>query len=494
MHGPGSKVPVRGFPCPRWHQGPTPGCLCCAAGRAAARGRGTGGAISVVTQARARLRSSALVRDGGIAFFLATGVANLGNFVFHVIMSRMLGPSTYGALGSILGLATVVQLAVTAFQAAVTQAVAERKAVSRDAAPPGAGGGDGSTEPDVRIGRTLRRSAGAGAALLALVTALSPTLRGFLHLGSVVPVVFFGAFVGLTLTTLVPQGVLIGQLRFRVVALALVAGAGLRLATGPIFVEVGWGLSGAVAATVVQAVATLAVLLWPLRDRLSRGDGEELRFRVRPAVLAVAALGGVSAFVGIDSFLARHYLPRVASGYYAAAATAARIALFLPAAIGMMAFPRLAAHGGRGPEARTVLGHALGAVAVIGGLAALVIAALPHVVIDVLFGARYRPAASALRVLAVAAAFVGLVTVGVYALLARRSVLSVIAWPAIGVVAATVAFAHGSTVTIAWIVLFVSAALVAVVTVGSIAGGRGGSRGGPGHRVVSAAAPDDGAG
>lgn len=400
-----------------------------------------------------------LLQGGGLAFFLATGVANAGNFLFHVVMSRMLGPSTYGALGSLLGLATVVTLAVTAFQAAVTQSVAEHRA--------------GAPSAELRVGRSLRRTTAVGVGLLVVLGALSPALEGFLHLSSVVPVVLFGCFVAGTVATLVPQGVLIGRLRFARVALALVLGAATRLAAGPLFVHFGWGLDGAVAAVVLNSAVTFAVLLWPLRGELLHGRGDQFRFRARAAALAVVALGGVSAFVGVDSFLARHYLARSASGYYVAAATAARIALFLPAAIGMLAFPRLAAHGGRGPEARAVLRQSLWAVAVIGLLAAAVVAAVPHTVIDVLFGSRYAPAAPALRVLALAAAGVGVVTVAVYALLAARSALCLVAWPALAAVALAIAVSHRSVTAVAWIVLAVSMALVTVTLLALPAGTRG---------------------
>ncbi|HLX88421.1 MAG TPA: hypothetical protein VKR22_08220, partial [Acidimicrobiales bacterium] len=324
----------------------------------AARGLlpGEGGHISVIARVRA-LRSSTLVGDGGLAFFGAVALANLANFLFHVFMSRMLGPATYGALGSILGLATVVTLAVTAFQAAVTQAVAERR---RSAGP----------APLVLRSSVLRTGA-VGLVLGAALALSAPVLRGFLHLGSVVPVVLFAGFVAATVTTLVPQGVLVGQLRFRVVATALAAGAALRLVSGPVFVALGWGLDGAVAAVVVNALATLTLLLWPLRSELAVvRHGDPLKFGARTALLAVVALGGVSAFVGLDSFLARHYLARSASGYYVAAATAGRIALFLPAAVGIAVFPRLAAHGGRGPDARALMRHSVAIVAVVGGVAA----------------------------------------------------------------------------------------------------------------------------
>jgi O-antigen/teichoic acid export membrane protein len=380
-------------------------------------------------------------------------VANAAAFAFHVVMSRLLGPGSYGALGSILGVATVVSLAATALQAAVTQAVAGATA-----------GVPSAPAPDARLVRPAAGTAVAGAVLLAGVGAASPVLSGFLHLSSPLPVVLFGAFAAATLVAFVPQGVHMGRLRFSAVAWALVAGAVVRLAAGPAFYALGWGLDGALAATLLGALVVLGVLWWPLRASLLPrlgGRGSDLKVSLAPATLAVASLGGVSAFVGLDSFLARHYLAPSASGYYAAAATAGRIALFLPAAVGMLAFPRLAASAGRGAEARRLLRHATAVVAVVGALSTALIEAVPRLLVAVLFGSRYAPAVAPLRILALSAFGTGLVTLWVYALLARRSPLALLPWGAVGATAAGVAVVHSSTTVVAWVVLAAGAALVA---------------------------------
>ena len=272
---------------------------------------------------------SVLLGGGGLAFFVASCISNGSNFLFHVVMSRILGPATYGALGSLLGVITVVTFAVGALQAAVTQGVAERT-------------GKGARGP-LALRRHISQAGLAAAASFCVITALSPTIEHYLHLASPVPVILLGLFVALTVLTLVPQGVLLGQLRFRVVALALVGGAFVRLGTGIVLTHLGFGLDGAIAASVLATCVMLAVLLWPLRHEIWNARGDSVAIHFSSAALAVAALGGFATLVGIDSFLARHYLSGVASGEYVAAATAARIALFLPGAIALIAFPKFAA-------------------------------------------------------------------------------------------------------------------------------------------------------
>jgi O-antigen/teichoic acid export membrane protein len=389
---------------------------------------------------------------GGLAFFLASSVANASNFLFHALMSRLLGPDSYGALGSLLGVITVVTFAAGALQAAVIQAAA-------------AVGHEGP--PALRRHGSMALAVGTGAIVVSW--ALAPGLESFLHLRSALPVVLIGAFGALSLMAVVPQGVLLGRLCFKVVATALAAGAAVRVGAGVVFVELGFGLDGALAATVLSAAATLAVLAWPLRRQLVRG-GDHLRIRLGPAALAVGAVGGFSALVGVDTFLARHYLPAATAGRYAAAATAARIALFMPGAISLVAFPRLAATRGRGADARRVLVRAAMAVSVLGGGAAAVLAAVPHAVIAVLFGTRYQAAAGALRILAGAAAGLGLVGLFVYAHVAKGHGRALVAWGGVAGAAALIAVFHRDMQVFAWIMLAVSGLTLSVAAVGVMPG------------------------
>jgi O-antigen/teichoic acid export membrane protein len=397
----------------------------------------------------------ALASGGGLALFVASCVSNGSNFLFNAIMSRILGPATYGALGSLLGIVTVATFALVALQATVTQRVAERR-------------GSG-TEGRMALRRHMSTAGLVAAASLLVVTAFSPVIEHFLHLTSPVPVAMVGLFVALTVLTVVPQGVLLGQLRFRVVAVALVGAALVRLGTGIILTQLGFGLDGAIAASVASAFVLLIVVSWPLHHELWTSEGDRCAIRFSSAALAVGALGGFAALVGVDSFLARHYLSPGSSGEYVAAATAARIALFLPSAIALIAFPKFAATRGVGEEARHVLKASLLAVGGLGALAAGVTLLAPHVVISILFGARYQQAAGALRILSVSAVGLGLISVLVYFHLARRSLQSLLCWLGVALASVSISFWHERSETVAWSMLLVTGVTFAFLGAGAIA-------------------------
>jgi O-antigen/teichoic acid export membrane protein len=419
----------------------------------------------------------ALARNGGLAFFAGTVIYNAGNFFFHMAMSRMLGPARYGALGSLLGLVTVAVLPVSALQAAVTQSVAAHRARLRSPAPARPGS----------LGGVFAITALAGAAVLAVSAVASPLVDRFVDLGSPTPLLLCATYVAVSVATIVPQGVLIGRLQFGPVAASLVAGSVVRLASGIVLVGAGFGLDAASAASALAGVASLVVVTWPLRTELGLARREraprrsappdcdpvpspppavgapptpaepgEVALQAKPAVLAVVALAGVSAFLGLDSLLARHYLSRLDAGYYVAAATAARVSLFLPGAIAMTAFPRLVASRDVHHESRRLLASALGLTAVLSGGASATIALFPHLVITVLFGGAYQQAAGPLAILSAAAAAMGLASVLVYFFLAQTSVLAAGCWAAVGALALAVVVDHRGLDTIAWLTLTVT--------------------------------------
>jgi len=368
---------------------------------------------------------------GGLVFIGAVTAVNLSNFVFHVLLSRLLGPASYGALGALLNVTAVLTVPLAALQATVTQSVAERP--------------DGTMPP---LGRLLRASLIVGVAAVLLWTAATPTIDRFFHLTSPRPTVVLGPWLFLSVVGAVLQGVLIGERRFRVVAISQLVGGGLaRLAFGVILVKLGLGVTGAVAATVIGSAVSCLVLLPPLRAQL-RWHGTFVP-RGKDAALSAVSLSGATLLLGIDTWLARHFLTALAAGYFSAAATAGRIALFLPGAITVVYFPQLAATGGVGPTARRALARCIALVAFVSFGAAGAIVLFPSTTVGLLFGQAYAGSASAVGIVAAADAAIGVATCLVYYQVARRSRLALTAWPTCVFAVVLATLFHGSIVVLA---------------------------------------------
>ena len=396
---------------------------------------------------------SGLLGSGGWSLMVATLGVNGFNFVFHALISRMLGPSHFGAFGAVLNIITVLSVPLGAVQVAVTQAVAAR-----------ADGGRISLR-----GLTIRAILwGIGA--MAALWVLSPAIDGFLNLRSPMTDVIIGVWIPLAVVGAVLQGALLAELRYVPVAVATFVGGGaLRLISGFLLVSAGFGLGGAVAATVIAQVFTTGVLLFVARSEVLATGTAPIRISLRDAALSIAALAGFTTLTGIDVFLARHYLASAVAGQYAAAAIAGRIAMFLPGVLVTVAFPRLISARNTGISVGKTLTGTLGLVTVVGLAAFAVLAWERGLVIGVLFGPQYRGAISILWIVALTSVILGVISLLTYFHIARRSAAAMASWVGVVLVWVLVAMLRGGMDTIAYCMLAASGLVLVIVSLPAVA-------------------------
>ncbi|HTV12155.1 MAG TPA: glycosyltransferase [Acidimicrobiales bacterium] len=417
-----------------------------------------------------------------------TLAVNLGNFLFLVLVARSAQPAVFGGLAALAGTALVFEVPANALQVAVGRQVSDRKGQGHQAL--------------VVTGPLLLGATVWGAGVCALLLALSPLVERFLHLPSLEAALLLGAYALPVGISVVPKGVLAGQGRLSSLACGLVTGTVVRVVVGVVLVRRGGGIGGAFAAMVWGEVVTAAIVLLGLRELLKDADQQgratgsteapaaggsptsHLRPRWRDARLPAIAFSGYWAMTAVDVVLARHWLhPLAVSGFYAAAATTAQIALIAPGAIAAVAFPRLiGADVPRmvGPDSRPNqrLMFALGAavVAVTSFAAAVVVGLLASSTVKALFGAPYLAADQVVGLLSFAAALLGLVTVVLHYHVNRAARwTSLLCWPGVAVVVIGTEIWHRSMTQIA-AVMVVGAGVVCAGMVVAALGHREGSR------------------
>lgn len=387
-----------------------------------------------------------LTRNSGLAFFAALTYFNLSTFGFHVIVSRLLGPARYGALGAILALAALSGNGTGAVSAAATRAVA-------------AGGPTAAW--DTR--RVRRIGLLAAVVAVAVVLALDPVLERYLHLTSPVPLLLFAVLAGATLAGMVPRGILLGRRRFAPVSSALVCGVTTKLVLGAVLAHAA-GISGAMAGAALGECVTAALCFRAERAAPGNaGDGRRLSVPLRSFSLATGAYWGFWLLTATDTFLARHLLGATASGLYVAASTAASIALFLPNNITLAAFPSLAGAAAEGGGPPGTFRRPFTAAAALTVLAAGGLALFPSEVVAVLFGPGFKRAAPLLAILAVSNGSQGMVSFLMHHQLAHHKLTCLLPWAAILVLVPIVYAAHASGSQIATEDVIVSAALFGVM-------------------------------
>jgi glycosyltransferase involved in cell wall biosynthesis/O-antigen/teichoic acid export membrane protein len=419
-----------------------------------------------------------------------TLAVNLGSFLFLVLVARSASPTVFGALGALVALTLLFEVPANALQVAVGRTVSSATTAGQG--------------PEVVAGPMLVEACAFGAAACAVLVALSPLVERFLHLPSITSALLLGAYALPVGMSVVPKGVLAGQGRWPWLSAGLLAGTCVRVVVGVVLVRRGGGLEGAFVATVWGEVVTAIVVLAALKQVLERppadrpaavagGVGtEDTMAPARPAHLnwghtkvAAVAFIGYWALTAVDVVLARHWLGATMSGWYAAAATVAQIALLAPGAIAAVTFPRLVGADVPalvGPDSRPNqrLMFALGsaAVAVTGFAAAVIVTLLASATVKALFGEPYAGAARVVGLLSFSCALLGLVTVLLHYHLNRGGrVTAALCWPGIIVAIVGTSVWHRSMTDIAVVMVVSSSAVCAgmlVVALGHTETGRAG--------------------
>jgi glycosyltransferase involved in cell wall biosynthesis/O-antigen/teichoic acid export membrane protein len=408
-----------------------------------------------------------------------TLAVNIGSFLFLVLIARSASPAIFGGLAALAGIALLFEVPANALQVAVGRGVGSPTA--------------GDRRVGVAAGPLLIDASAWGAAACAVLLALSPLVERFLHLPSLTCALLLGAYALPVGISVVPKGVLAGQGRLPLLASGLLTGITVRLVVGVILVRHHGGVEGAFVAMVWGEVVTALVVLLGLKQLLNqpasvgsepgspRSDAAKSaagsRLRWGDARLPAMAFTGYWILSATDIVLARHWLTGAASGWYAAAATVAQIALLAPGAIAAVTFPRLVgAEIPRlvGPDSRPNqrLMFALGsaAVAVTGFAAAVAVSLLASWTVNVLFGQQYKAATSVVGLLSFSGALLGLVTVLLHYHLYRGGRISAgLCWP--GIVAAIVGTSiwHRSMTEIAIVMVVATAAVCAGMLVLALA-------------------------
>ena len=406
-------------------------------------------ASATSTSRLASARSQLL--NGPAILVLALCFNSAGVFAFHIVVSRLLGPSRYGALGALLALALILSVASGAVTMAVTQRVA--------ASPPATGWS---------IARQYR-VVGVGCLVLAVAGACGAAeIKHYLHLGTLTPVVLLVLFGEVVLCGLVPRGVLVGQHRYRLMGGAVAIGAVVRVIAGAALAPA-FGTSGAIAAYgAAEGATTLIALVGVVRHR-QRGDAvSELNVSWRSLGLALAAFGGMWTFSATDTFLARHLLSSVGAGIYVAASVAGSAALWLPYTVTGSVFARLSAEAHAEDTKGRDFRNSLVATVLMAGGICVALVLVPGLVIRVLFGASYEASARVLVFLAVSNGLQGVTGFLVSHQLAHRRWTVLLPWAGVVGLVTAIYLHHQTPRAIALAAVLVSLALCVAVLAGSV--------------------------
>lgn len=386
----------------------------------------------------------------GSAVAVATSVMNVATYGFTMLAARIIGPSEYGAFVACLNLLVILQVVALGLQATA----ARRIAVDL---------GNVATIEGAILRTTTRVSVAVGALLLVLVPAVDALLNlDSLATAAVVAV----AAVPLTLAG-GQAGILQGERRWGALALFYVAGGVPRLVVGTAIILWRPDATSAILGVGIGYLFPLMVGWWTLRHRRtpeSVAAEHSARSLLVESAHNAQVLFAYFALSSVDIMIARQVLDDHDAGLYASGLIMAKVMLFLPQFVVIVAFPDMASPASR----RRALVRSLLLVAALG--VAMVVAArvLSGLAMVFVGGAEFAEVEDLLWVFAVLGTLLAMLQLQVYAVLARQGRRTVVlVWAALAVVV-VLGLRTDSVIGLVSVVVTVDGVLLSVLTVASL--------------------------
>jgi len=368
--------------------------------------------------------------------------ANVASYLLAWLASRWLGPVGYGEFASLLAAQLVLAVPALALQTVIAREAVRGK--STDAL------------------RSLGYRCTAIVAVLAV--ALAPAMAWLLDTGIVAA---FSALVTAPMLVLLAteQGLLQGHGRFGTLS-AVLAGAGVMKVLPAVIVLAFGGGAGAALVAGAAGTALLVAIVRVVDRTVSVSEDRPVRIGVVSVLAASQVQLALIALSSLDLLIVRVVLSEYDAGVYALGAVATKVAFWLPQAVGVVLYPKMAnpAHSAQAVRSALAVLVGIGAVLVLG-------AAVAGPLVPMLVGEAYAAVAPMLWAFALhGAALAVLQGALLSAIASERTRVALLAWAGLAVEATVMlvwAKTPGELIGVAVVVASTTALAVSVAAVRS---------------------------
>jgi len=336
-------------------------------------------------------RKNTLV-SGSLVILAGSVFANLGAYLFHLLMGRYLGPINYGILESLISIAYFLGIANSSLNLILVKFISQET----------------SKEKISLFVRKISQKVGLwGLVALGLFLAAFPLLKNLVMVSSFSLFFGLGIFSYLSLFLVIFSAVLQGLMKFRRLSFYNIFSSWSKLFMALIFILLGLKVGGAIAAFVVATLLSVFLGYVLIKKNVCLNISGEISLRnsfvnIWPYTRAVffSNLTLVSFFT-VDIILARYFLSPIQAGYYASLAILGKIIFFASNPISQVMFPLVSEKQAKKENFHKILWQSFLIVLAISGIILVIYFIVPGLMISLLFGKNYLEASGFLGIFAI---------------------------------------------------------------------------------------------
>lgn len=311
-------------------------------------------------------------------------LANVGAYLYHLFMGRLLVPTDYGALQSLISLSNVLNVPLVTLNTVVVKFISSYV-------------GKGELHKISSLYYQIRKFLFVlliiGGSLFLL---FSKTIMDFLHFSSWMNILILDIALFFGLINVLNRSALQGLSQFLPLVVAQFIEAYGKLLFGVVAVLIGFGVPGAFGAFVLVIFISYAYMSRLLRKKIGVHKPLPLPLRSmgRYAIPSALMTVSVTALYNTDVILVRHFLTAYEAGLYAALSVLGKIIFFGTAPVTTTMFPLVSEAHARGEKYQRIFLLSLMFLIAIAGSVTLLFSFEPKLAMKLLIGSQYLSAAS----------------------------------------------------------------------------------------------------
>lgn len=338
-----------------------------------------------------------LLFKGTAIVFFGSILANFGNYLFHLLMGRWLGPIDYGILESLVSTLNMLLIPVGFLNLVVVKFISEK-------------GKENDAEKYMFLKYILKKSAVFGFFILFVFFIFGQFFQNFLKIQSFLFLFIIGITFYISIFSTIFSSTLQGKMEFLKFCLLNIFSAWSKLAFGIILIFLGLGVIGAISSFQLSALFTAIVGYILIKDILNRKNFfDELKTPInfvskKVKQFSFASLISSLSFVSIfsmDVILARAYLSPFDAGQYAALSVLGKIVFFASSPVISVMLPVVSEKNAKGEKYRNLVIFSILLVVLISAGVSFLYFLFPKTVIGLLFGEKYLLSANFLGMFAI---------------------------------------------------------------------------------------------
>ena len=333
---------------------------------------------------------------GSFITVLGSLLAGFLGYLYHLLMGRLLGPSEYGVLASLLSLLYVFSVPTATFSLVATKFAADFK------------------KSQSFLEKTEKKSFLFSLLFFLFFGALTPLIASFLHLQALLPILLIGLCLALGFLVTFKGAILQGRLNFVPLAVGGTANAAIKLLLGIIFVYFGLGINGAILPMVIGAIfsyfyfqhfLTSKEVMVKEETSSPKLTNKEILDYTKPIFFFTLSF---ALLYSLDVIFARHFLAPQEAGWYGALSTLGKIIYFLVSPLSLVLFPMASRKKSQEEKSDRLFRFSFSLAILIAIFLTAAYFLFPNLILRVFYGEQFLPAAAYLGLFGVFLSFYSL--------------------------------------------------------------------------------------